>query len=166
MLNIIYLHKLLQIPMPYNLSVFTVILINLPTLHCSTLPLTALFLFYRQVFDCGPDTIFHSFSLTFRWWRWRVTTGGWDFTPTITMAVSAGLTTLCWIMCPGLSGGRIRSAVIADVSTCPPAKVRTAKIRDPQRLNQMQYTHTSLCFLLSNSGVGRSEVPLWPALHL
>lgn len=95
--------------------------------------------------DCGLDMPFHSFSFTFRWWRWRVTTGGWGFTPTKMMAVSTGLTTLFSIMFPGPSGGRTHSAVIASVSTSLPPKVRTARTRNLRGPKFKCSTHTSAC---------------------
>lgn len=77
-----------------------------------------------------------------------MTTGGWGFTPMITTAVSAGLTSLCSIMCLGLSGNRIHSAVIVDVSTCQSAKVRAARIRNFNSLNSVQHTGTLRLWVL------------------
>lgn len=92
-----------------------------------------------------------SFFLTFRWQKWRVTTGGWGFIPTKMTAASAGPTTLCSIMCPGPSGGHTHWAVTANVSTCLPAKVR-----DLKRLNLIRYRYSiqACLFHLTEQGIG------------
>ena len=107
----------------------------------------AVFLFFlNKLWTFKVTAALFTVSLSrFRWWEQRVITGGWDFTPTITTAASAGLTTLCSITCPGLSGGRIRSAVIADVFTCRPTKVQAAGMWDLKRLNEKAVHLTRAC---------------------